>query len=400
MADGQLERQVVGMAMPLTGAQRIEHGKSRSTPAQPGPLSDQLQRHAPLTQARGGQHPLGRVAAVTEPCPQGLGHQGAGRSLHNGRNPRQHGQEHGHQGQGQQRQEPGPAHRAQHQRHGQHQGTPAVARLGEHQSSDQGRRDPKDQRPTLRVQTRLHQGCQRQRPHQRQPGGGDVGVIEQPRQAPIRLSAGGHMPDHQPAQNGPGPLPARPQLPKTGHQNGHRARHEPQRRTAPCRRLHQVGLKSPESPEERQPVGQARPGQIGPVCREAAQEHQHRRGDQRPVPAIAPIRPLARAAAQEQGRKQQKTGEQHAGGEQQHAQLEQHPAAGRRPSRPERCQPVTPGAQATQILHANTAVRPRYTITCLRRCNLTARARASRSVSRPLRIRSSTSSRWLTCTVV
>ena len=88
MADGQLERQVVGMAMPLTGAQRIEHGKGSGPPAQPWTLGDQLQRHAPLTQARGGQHPLGRVAAVTEPCPQGLGHEGAGRDLNHGRNPR------------------------------------------------------------------------------------------------------------------------------------------------------------------------------------------------------------------------------------------------------------------------------------------------------------------------
>ena len=50
MAQGQIDRQVVGMAMPVAGAQGIDQAEGRSAPAQPGTLGDQTKGNLPLGQ--------------------------------------------------------------------------------------------------------------------------------------------------------------------------------------------------------------------------------------------------------------------------------------------------------------------------------------------------------------
>ena len=81
MTDGQLQRQIVGMTMPLACAQWVDHRERRSSPAQPRTFPNQLQRNIPLADTRGGQHPLSGVLTVTEPSPEGLRHQCPSRIL-------------------------------------------------------------------------------------------------------------------------------------------------------------------------------------------------------------------------------------------------------------------------------------------------------------------------------
>ena len=138
MTDGQIQGQVVGVAMPEAGAQWIDHAEGRRPPAQPGPLGHQAQRHLPLAQAGDRQRPLAMGVGVVEAAPNRLGHQGAGGLLQGGRNAGQAGQGHRHQAEQQQGQQPAPAQGPRHQRHRQQQAAPGIAGIGEKDGGCQG----------------------------------------------------------------------------------------------------------------------------------------------------------------------------------------------------------------------------------------------------------------------
>ena len=157
----------------------------------------------------------------------------------------------------------------------------------------------------------MHQGRQHQRPHQRQPGRGDVGVIEQTRQPALRLTSRSHEPDHQAPQELPGALPTQPQLTQASHHNRHRARHHPERRSAARPRLRHIGLEPPESPKERKPIGQTCPSQVSTQGAETAEQHEPASQQKRPVPAVMPVGAFTTEAAQDQGRHKQQACQQH-----------------------------------------------------------------------------------------
>ena len=59
------------MAMPLSSAQGIKDREGGSAPTEPGVFRDQLNRHGPLADARGGQNPLTGVLALSFKRAQG-----------------------------------------------------------------------------------------------------------------------------------------------------------------------------------------------------------------------------------------------------------------------------------------------------------------------------------------
>ena len=170
MADREFEWQVVGMTMPLSGAQGIDDREGGSAPAKPGAFRDQLKRHGPLADARGGQNPLTGVLAVVQAGPERIRHHLPSWVLKEGRHAWEHGEHNWQERQSKQRHQPGPTGRAQHHWNSQHKRTPAVAGFGEYQTHHQGDGQNKHNKTLSLLQTWLNQSRQGQRPDHRQPG--------------------------------------------------------------------------------------------------------------------------------------------------------------------------------------------------------------------------------------
>ena len=277
MGNGQFEGKVVSMAMPFPCSERINHRKSRCSPSQPGPFSDQLKRHTPLTQSRRRKNALTSVLTITETAPDPLWHQRPRRGLNQQRHPRHNRQNHHSKANSQQRYKPGPADRTQHNRERQHQGSPAIARLREHEGRHKSDHQAQNNSPPQLAQARLNQSCQRQWPNQCQPGGGDIGVIKQPGQTTFWFATRGHEPNNQSTQDLPGALPAPPKLPQTRQHHWEATCHQPKRRTTACLSRADIGLKAPKRPKERQPVPHAHPGEGSGIGAKASDHHQQRR---------------------------------------------------------------------------------------------------------------------------
>ena len=286
MAHGQVNRQVVGMAVPMAGAERIDQAEGGGPPAQPGPFGHQPQGHLPLGQPGDGQRSVAGVMEIAEATPDRLGHQAAGGGLQQLRHPRHAGGGHHQQHGDQQGQQPSPGQGAHHQGQGQDQGSPGIAGIGEEDRRHQGNREQQHYRPPQTVETGLEQGRQQQRPGQHQPGAGDVGVIKQPGQATRRVTPRMEMPDHHAAQGLKRPLPTPPELAQAGEDDWHRGCHQHQGRPSPGSHGGQVGLKTPEAPEEGQPVAHAHPSQPAAVGNKTAQHHQGGDQQQEPVGGI------------------------------------------------------------------------------------------------------------------
>ncbi len=177
---GQIDRQVVGMAMPEPCAQGIDHAEGGGSPAEPGSFGDQLQGHPPLGQSGDRQGALAGILQIGEATPDRFRHQKPGRFLKNSRHPGQAGHTDQAEHNGEQRQQPSPAGPSGNQGQGEDQGTPGVAGIGEQQGPHQGDDDQQHQGAMQATEPGLLQGGQGERPDQGKPGTGDVGVIEQP----------------------------------------------------------------------------------------------------------------------------------------------------------------------------------------------------------------------------
>ena len=324
-ADRQVDRQVVGVAMPMARAQGVDQAEGRRPPAQPGPLANQACGHGPLAQAGDRQGPVAGEVEIAEAHPDRFGHHNPGPVLEICRHHRQAGQGHGPDRYEQQGQQPEPASRPHHDRQGQHQGPPGVARIGEIEAGHQGGGQQQGQGPPLPGQGPLQQGRQAEGPDQGQPGSGDVGVVEQAREPAGGIAPRGDPPGDQATEQLPGAGPAQVELAQARHNHRHRAGQKPQPRPAPGPGRGHVGLEAPEAPEKGQPVAQAHPGQPAAGGPEAAHQHQHR---DRQQPAVAAIAPPGRppATALHQGGEQEHGAEEGTGGQQEHPQLEPAPA--------------------------------------------------------------------------
>ena len=94
MTDGQLQRQVMDMAMPaLCSMDGIENAEGSSTPAEPRAGRHQLQGVLPLTQA--GVFPGGFPLAFQHPHQHLVRQQAHSPLLQTDRNPRQNSQQQG-----------------------------------------------------------------------------------------------------------------------------------------------------------------------------------------------------------------------------------------------------------------------------------------------------------------
>ena len=179
VAERQIDRQVVGMAVPVARAAWVDEAEGGRSPAQPGAFGDQADRHLPLRQAGDRQGPLAGELQVAEAAPDRLRNERPGRGLEQSGDSAQAGEADQAHRQQQQRQKPGPGGRPHHERQRHHQRTPGVAGIGEEQRRRQGGGDQQGDPAQRRSQRLLHQGCQGERPGQGQPRAGDVGVVEQ-----------------------------------------------------------------------------------------------------------------------------------------------------------------------------------------------------------------------------
>ena len=171
---------------------------------------------------------------------------------------------------------------------------------------------------------------QQQWPGQGQPGGRDGGVVKQSGEAAGGIAAAIHVPDDQIPRHGPGPLPTQGHLPQPGDQDGHRPRHQPATATLPRFRGIQIDLPAPESPEQRQPVEQAPPGQVSTHRLGGSSQQQPRHHQQHPVQPIAPIgRKSLAPCGHHQASQQQHSAQQSTAGQEEQSQLHHHPAPAR-----------------------------------------------------------------------
>ena len=207
MAQGQVQGDVVGVAMPMARPQRINHAEGRRPPTQPRALADQPHGRAPLTEAGEGQGPLPMGVEIVQAAPNRLGDDLPQGRLNQRGHPRQRGQGDGKQRQQQQGHQPNPAARTEHDRDRQDQGAPAIAGVGgehlRHLGDHQGEADapePEGHGAGAPAAAVLQKGRQHERPAQGQPGRRDVGVIKQAREPTGRVAAAADPPHDRPAQ--------------------------------------------------------------------------------------------------------------------------------------------------------------------------------------------------------
>ena len=327
MAEGQIDRQVVGVAVPMARALRIDQAEGGRPPAQPGPLANQLDGGAPLGQAGDRQRSLAAVAQIAQPPPDRLRHQLSGGMLQRLRHAGQGGGTDHHQHQQQQGQQPAPAGGAEHQGQGQQERSPGIARIGEQHGRRHGGSHGEEERTGMAAEARLHQGRQCERPGEGQPTAGDVGVVEEAGQATRRVAASLEVPDDRAIQRLERATPAQPELAEAGHHHRHRARHEHPPHAPSRLRGGQIGLESPEGPEKGQPIAQPHPSQPATGGSRGAEHHQQGRQQKHPIGGVRQgLLPVA--AAKDQGHQQHQAPQQGAAGQKQQAHLETGPTNG------------------------------------------------------------------------
>jgi len=198
-------------------------------------------------------------------------------------------------------------HRPDHKWHRKHQGTPGIAGTCQNKRGDHSRcHDQGKPTPPL-TQTRLQDSRQCQWPDQHQPGTSNIGVIKQTGKTPGGLPPGRHEPDDQTTSKLPWALPSPPELTKPGDHNRNSAGNQPENAASAGRPGDQIGLKSPEAKEKRQPVTKTNPGQPTGVGDQATQQHQQGGKQQRPVPGIPPAGSEAPEQTKQKRDKQQCT---------------------------------------------------------------------------------------------
>ena len=313
MAEGQIQRQVVGMTMPDTGALWVDQREGCRPPPQPRTFSHESCSDGPLPKPGGCKRPITK-GQITKTSPDGLWNQGTSRKLQQLRHPGQHGQNHRQQKHQQPRKQPDPATWTEHQGHGQHSSTPAISRISQIKRSQLSEHQQQQDRltPTPAIQPVApsgHNSSQQQRPAKRQPGRGDIGVIKQPGKTSRRMPPGGHMPDDQLTKHLPGPAPAKPKLTETAHHHRHRASYQQQRDATSRFWCRHIGLKAPEAPEKRDPVHQTNPGQPTAAGEWSAQHDQNSDQQEHTVEPITPPgatqAPTALKQSPEQGQNRQ-----------------------------------------------------------------------------------------------
>ena len=223
---------------------------------------------------------------VVQSSPDRLRHQSTGGVLQQRRNTGKGGQQHRKQTQRQQRQQPNPAGGTRHQRYRHQHHTPGIAGIGQIHRGHLSHHQPKHHQqtpgapghPFTPAPPATDQRRQQQGPAQRQPGGRDVGVIEQSGEPACGITAFLEMPDHGTTKDLPGALPTQPDLTQSGRHHGNRASCDGQTNPAPGRGVGNVGLKAPEPPEQGQPITQTHPSQEWRVAGELSPPQRDRHG--------------------------------------------------------------------------------------------------------------------------